>query len=169
MRKGVYIIILLLLMMGCSLNDEQETLKSEIKNSFPESIQVQKIHHIEVVRDGVLVFYSSLNNGLDAGFLRKKSSKWKWVMGAGTVRFGEEFNWIISNDKEIPLSYVYGFINNPDIEKLTIESTEEKKKVAKIVTLQNGQRVWFAFYEYGIDGRFDYVGLGENGEIVKEY
>lgn len=167
----VFLLIILpfVILTGCSYETTTKTFWDEIVSVIPGSIQLDKIYHLEIVKDEVLVFYKS-NNGIDAGFVQKNSNEWEWIMGGGSVSPEEEFDWVVTNDENIPLTYIYGVVNNPDIEKVVSKKPNgEKEKIAKIVTVGDEGRIWFTFYEEPVNAPIDFIGLnGDGNQVIKD-
>jgi hypothetical protein len=167
MRGIIVFLLSILVLFGCS----QENIKGNITinlNKAMEEANVQhgKIYHIEIVKDGVLIFYKN-QEYLNAGFIRKTPEKWKWVTGGGSVELQpkEDISWIASNYDEVPLNFFYGVISNPDIKQVkTSKPDGTLEETAKIVKTKEDLELWFTLYDEPVKAPFNVIGFSNNGE-----
>lgn len=160
------------LLIGCSNNSENEqSIKEKVIESISRTnIRHEEIYHFEIVKDGVVVFYK-YQNDLNAGFIRNTSDCWKWVFGGGSASIEPEdgLSWCVINDEHTPLYYSYGIIRNPDIEQVRTEFNNGNEQKTKIITIDDGVKIWFNIYNNPIDSPFNVIGLSKDGKILYQY
>lgn len=149
-----------LLLFGCSTTTDKIIIE-EIKQAMNE-ISYDNILHIEIVRNGVLVFYKD-GETLNTSFIRKQTDdKWKFVStgAAADIKPDKDVSLGVTVNPSISLFYSYGVILNPEIVKvIAVADNWETERTAKIVTTVSGERIWFSFFEQPIEPIFDVIGL----------
>lgn len=126
------------LLSSCDNNNEV-TIKQQLLNEMKDNEKdVDEIIHLEVVEDGILVFYT-LDNKLYDGFLKLKNAKWEWSFGGGSLplQTKNDFNWLFSNLDDF---YVrYGVITDSNIKRIKDKDNND----AKIIQSEDGLRIYF--------------------------
>ncbi|WP_138420855.1 hypothetical protein [Aquibacillus sediminis] len=169
---------ILFILTSCSSNTVQnqeisimEELKQEISS---QDITIDKIYHVEIISDGVLVLYKKMNkNMVREAFLRQKDNEWEWEMGYGEIAINpdtENFLWHGTNDEDTQVFKITGVTSNPDIEKIITQKPDgTRKKTAKIINTGEGFKIWNVFYENPINAPVDFTAYdGDGKEILKQ-
>ena len=169
--KRAYVIFLLcfLLLIGCSHDKSSPvSIESNLEQAMKESkIVFKNICHMEVVSDGILVFYEN-QNYLKAVFLRDTFSGWKLVLQGEAVSLNPEKGVSQEVSENIFIPFSYGVITNKDITQIfTTTLNGDNTKSAKIVTTEDGLRIWFVINQ-SIEQHQPVVFIGKsvNGEII---
>jgi hypothetical protein len=89
-------------------------------------------------------------------------------MGVGGAPLEEPFAWVGTNDMDIPLSYFFGVLNYPEVEKVILRKPNGVQ-TAKIISLEEGLRIWFAFLDNPFNQKYPFVGLDHNGKEIFNY
>lgn len=157
-----------LFLNGCS-ETEQKIIVDDLKHAMNQAkIQYDEILHIEVIKDGVQVFYVNQSD-LNAGFIRNTSDGWKWIIGEGSVSLQayEGLSWLASNNNNNPSYYIFGVISNSDITQVKTKKPDgTQEETAKIVVTKEGIRLWFIHYDQPVNAPMDVIGLSKDGEIL---
>ncbi|TFB12754.1 hypothetical protein E3U55_17080 [Filobacillus milosensis] len=169
---------ILLILSSCSSNTVQnqklsimEELKQEINS---QNITIDKIYHVEIISDGVLVLYKKMNeNMLSEAFLRQKDNEWEWGMGYGEITIKsdtDDFLWHGTNDEDTQVFKITGITTNPDIEKIITQKPDgTREKTAKIINTGEGFKIWNVFYEKPINAPVEFTAYdGQGKEILKK-
>lgn len=107
MRGIIVFLLSILVLFGCSQQNIQGNITNDLNKAMEEAnVQHEKIYHIEIVNDGVLIFYKN-QEYLNAGFIRKTPENWKWVTGDGSVELHpkKDISWTAANYDEVPLNF----------------------------------------------------------------
>ncbi|MFJ7973674.1 hypothetical protein [Psychrobacillus sp. NPDC096389] len=133
------IIVCLLLLSSCNSNVENNTIEEQLLEEMKEAhMEVEEIIHLEVVNDGMLVFYTKDNNLYD-GFIKLKGAKWKWHLGGGALPLQTEdgINWSFTNFDDFFVRY--GVITDNNIKQVK----DGESEYAKIIQTKDGLRIYF--------------------------
>lgn len=147
-----------------------EELKQEISS---QNIIVDKIYHVEIINDGVLVFYKKMNkNMISEVFLRQKENGWEWGMGYGEMSIKpdkDEFEWHGPNDVERQIFRITGVTSNLEIEKIITQRKDgSRRKAAKIINTGEGSKLWNVFYEKPFNAPVEFIAYdGDGNEILR--
>lgn len=138
--------VMLIMLSGCA-NNKNLSLTEKIEGAFPDDLMHEEIYHIEVINNGVLVFYKS-RDGLGAVFLKQQSNTWEYVTSSGYVSLNPENGLAaaFSNLETVSIYMSYGIITDPAIIEVISTSGDSTSK-AKIVQTSGGVRIWFHTYE----------------------
>ncbi|MBD3922348.1 hypothetical protein H8B09_26570 [Paenibacillus sp. PR3] len=172
--RGIHMILVCVLLSSvlwrCS-SRESRSIPDGIKQIMSDSsIQYDEIMHIEVYHDGFLAFYRN-DSGLNAGFIRNASDGLKWIIGTGGAELDSEIglSWTASNLVEVPIYFIFGVISDPDIAQVKTNKPDATlEKTAKIVTTNDGTRIWFVLFENPVNAPLDVIGLSKDGKILNE-
>ena len=137
-------IISIFLLSSCDNNNENTTIKQQLLDEMKETnMDVEEIIHLEVVKDGILVFYTKDHN-LYNGFIKLKGSKWEWYFGGGSLPLQTDngLNWAGTNFDDFFV--YYGIITDNKIKQV---KDEEIDKLAKIIQNEDGLRIYFIINE----------------------
>ena len=106
-------------------------------------MEVEEIIHLEVVKDGILIFYTK-DNSLYDGFIKLKGAKWDWHFGGGALplQSDQDLNWSGTNFDDFFV--YYGVITDNKIMQV---KDEESDKFAKIIQSEDGLRIYFLINE----------------------
>lgn len=122
-----------------------ESIEQQLLNEMKDSnIEVDEIIHLEVIKNGILVFYTLNNNELYDGFIKLKDDKWDWYFGGGNLLLQEEngINFAGTNYSDF---YVrYGVITD---NKILQVKDEENNMNAKIIQTEDGIRIYLLLHE----------------------
>lgn len=135
---GLSIISLFLLMSGES-NKKQATIEQQLLDEMKnKNIEVEKIVHLEVVKDGIVVFYAKDQNLYDA-FIQLKGGKWEWYFGSGALPFVADTELIQGGTNFDEFFVHFGIITDDQIKQVKEKETGE---LAKIVQNEEGIRIY---------------------------
>lgn len=132
-------IISIFLLSSCNSNNESTPINQQLLDEMKETnMDVEEIIHLEVVKDGILVFYTKDNNLYD-GFIKLKGAKWEWYFGGGALplQSDEALSWAGTNFDEFFV--YYGVISDNKIKQV---KDEDSDKLAKIVQSEDGLRIY---------------------------
>lgn len=131
--------ISIFLLSSCDRSHENITIEEQLLNEMKDTnIEVEEIIHLEVVNDGILVFYTKDNN-LHDGFIKLKGAKWEWLSGGGSLplQTDDGLNWTFTNFDDFFVRY--GVITNNKIKQIKDEESDN----AKIIQGEDGLRIYF--------------------------
>ncbi|MDN4609240.1 hypothetical protein [Sporosarcina highlanderae] len=125
---------------ACDNNkNETTTIKQQLLDEMKDTnMDVEEIIHLEVIKDGIVVFYTK-DNELNDAFIKLKNAKWEWYFGGGSLPLQAEngFNWSFTNFDQF---YVrYGVISDDKIKRVK----DEENNYPKIIEDENGFRMYF--------------------------
>jgi len=132
-------IISIFLLSSCNSNIENTPIKQQLLGEMKETnMDVEEIIHLEVVKDGILVFYTK-DNSLYDGFIKLKDAKWEWYFGGGSLPLQTDngLNWAGTNFDDFFV--YYGVITD---NKIIQVKEEESDKLAKIIQSEDGLRIY---------------------------
>lgn len=133
-------IICISLLSSCDSNGENTTIEEQLLDEMKvTNMEVDEIIHLEVVNDGMLVFYTKDNNLYD-GFIKLKGAKWKWHLGGGSLPLqtdDDDLNWSFTNFDDFFVRY--GVITDNNIKQVKDEENDN----AKIIQTEDGLRIYF--------------------------
>jgi len=135
--NSIVFIFIIYFITSCSNPNPQ--LITEIKTAMDvANMDYQKLHHIEVTNDGVIVFFEQ-SKGLYQGFIEYKNGKWTCVFGGGSAENIAEtgLSWHITNITERSVHMASGVISDQDIVNVIFNGER-----AKIVS-SDEIRIWF--------------------------
>lgn len=129
------------LLSSCDSNNENTTIKQQLLDEMKDTnMEVEEIIHLEVVKDGILVFYTKDNNLYD-GFFKLKEAKWEWQSGGGSLPLqtddGLSLNWSFTNFDDFFVRY--GVITDNKVKQVK----DEESNTAKIIQREDGLRIYF--------------------------
>ncbi|RED51631.1 hypothetical protein [Cohnella lupini] len=153
-------ILLLFSLVACSSNRTQQV--QDIKNALNKAnINYESIHHIEIIDEGVVVFYLT-TGGLSEGFIERNKDQWKWVFGGGSADVSPQngVSWQITNGTERGIGLASGVITNEKIIEITFNGEPTK------IVSHNGKTIWFTITQSPIS-KFQVKGYtSDNQEIT---
>ncbi|MFC4103451.1 hypothetical protein [Paenibacillus xanthanilyticus] len=170
MRLAVALFFVLLL-SACSAS-EPRMIADEVKSAMEAAkMPVERILHMEPLRDGLHIFYRDEAGRLNAGFVRLSRDDWQWVIGEGSVEWEAEtdkgLSWFAGNNREIPVNYTYGSLYDPRIATVRIRMQDSAiDQMAKIVSAPEGGRLWFAYHETPVNTPIEIYGLAPDGTTI---
>jgi hypothetical protein len=138
-KFGVLIFTVLLSFFLAACSSERTQQVQDIKTAMSNAnITYESILHIEIIDEGVVVYYIT-NGGLNEGFIERKKDGWKWVFGGGSADESSQngVSWQVTNVIERGIGLASGFITNEKIIGITFNG-----EPAKIVST-NGKKIWF--------------------------
>ena len=136
--------IQIFLLSSCDNNNEHTTIEQQLLSEMKDTnMEVDEIIHQEVVKDGILLFYTKDNN-LHHGFIKLKDGKWEWYFGGGSLplQTDRDLSWAGSNLDDFFV--YYGLINDNKIKQVKDGETD---KLAKIIQSEDGLRIYFFINE----------------------
>jgi len=166
-KRMIFILIAIFLLSGCS--DKNYNDSSIQKAVSKTNIEIKSILYKEEVDDGIVLFYETLNQeGLNIGYLRKTTFGLKWVTGGGVAEpiSDEGLSWAWTRIDE-GVSYFYGVVRNPRIEKIHVRDSKGNIEEAKIVKGENDVLIWFI--KRSDDYRGQITGLSKEGQVLYTY
>lgn len=138
-------LVLVLGLTGCnSLEDAVEKAKPLIPKGY-------KLVHIEQVSDNSGIVFYTYNDEISAGIFIKNRFGWDWI-GSGVgklVTFPEGLQWRYADleDKgKTRYSVYYGKVDNKDIERVTVTTTDGKVAEGQVVETE-GLKLWYTFVD----------------------
>ncbi|MET0785622.1 MAG: hypothetical protein ABWY25_02825 [Paenisporosarcina sp.] len=132
-------IIFIFLLNFYDSNNENTTIEQQLLDEMKDTnMDVEEIIHLEVVKDGILVFYTKDNNLYD-GFIKLKDAKWEWYLGGGSLplQTDDGLNWSFTNFDDFFVRY--GVITDNKIKQVK----DEESNTAKIIQSEDGLRIYF--------------------------
>ncbi|ACV64135.1 hypothetical protein Dtox_3411 [Desulfofarcimen acetoxidans DSM 771] len=174
MKKKLFLIGLLCLVIiyVCSQNESNEKrIKEQIFLVMQEeNLKVNKIYHLELIKNGVLFFYEQ-DGGVNAGLVKDVRGGWKCVMAGGRVDLntGNDLHYCALHFSDVSLSLIYGINKDPEIERVVVETSGIKgikqEKQAKIIQTEGGLRIWFNLYSGPLNSQIKVIGHTKSGKI----
>lgn len=168
MRKNKWIKICIIasifLLSSCDNNSDPPTIEQQLLSEMKDTnMEVDEISHLEVVKDGILIFYTKDNN-LHHGFIKLKDAKWEWYFGGGSLPLQTDID-LSSAGTNLDDFYVYyGLINDNKIKQV---KDGENDKLAKIIQTEDGLRIYFFINEL-VEGEIK-NGTYKHHEMVPVY
>jgi hypothetical protein len=147
-------IFVILLMVSCSNN---KNLTTTFMKTHPDN----EIIHIEKFGDEAVSMYIPSNKlGVGAAEYRKTNNEWN-LWRSTTVSWEDKliFSFARQGRKE---EFLYGVINDPEIDKVMIKKENGNVINANIIE-KNGISYWFIIGEYDEE---ELIGLSEDGKEV---
>lgn len=131
--------ISIFLLSSCASYKENPTIEEQLLDVMEDTnIEVEEIIHLEVVNNGILVFYTKDNNLYD-GFIKLKDAKWQWHLEGGSLPLqpDDDLNWSFTNFDDFFVRY--GVIKDNKIKQVK----DEESNNAKIIQSEDGLRIYF--------------------------
>lgn len=140
MKKLIILLILGLLLSGCSRNTEQK-----FTEQFPFSKSTVILYE-QTLEKGDIVLYKD-----ETGFRHAFIPKWKdskyWISSAnGELNPQDGFDWTMINDVNTPLVTFAGIITNDKITDVIVKQKTLEKK-SSVVQTEKEQRIWFTYFD----------------------
>lgn len=137
-------IISIFLLSSCDNNNETTTIKQQLLDEMKETnMDVEEIIHLEVVKDGILVFYTKDHN-LNYGFIKFKDANWEWHFGGGSLPLQTDNGLNFAGTNLDDFFVYYGVITDNKIKQVKDEESDE---LAKIIQSEDGLRIYFFINE----------------------
>ncbi|UCZ51480.1 hypothetical protein LGQ02_11385 [Bacillus shivajii] len=169
MKKHIAIflsILLLSILSACSNNSftESEAIKF-LEDERVEDDFIQEIIYTEAYRGGYLVFFLT-EHGMHMNFIQKKQGEW-YVDRAANADIDSENGISLHESFNVPNSFYYqgGIITDHNIKDVRI--IEPKNNDAKIITAENGMRIWYVFYDEHPGSEYKIQGLNKGEEVIQ--
>ncbi len=147
LKKGMTIkfnilscLALIFLLSSCDSKHKNPTIEQKLLDVMKDTnVQVEEIIHLEVIKDGVLVFYTR-DNSLYNAFIKLKGAQWEWYLGSGTlpIQTDQMLNSAFTNFDDFFIRY--GVITDPKIRRV---KDEESNDYARIIQNEDGLRIYF--------------------------
>lgn len=166
----IFLLCVLVLFGYSSEKSSQKSIETSIKQTIENAgIKFERICHMEVVCDGILVFYKDQYD-LNACFLRNTSIGWKWISGGGGAALNPQkaISLYIPDHNSLPMHYYYGVISYSSIRPQVISKTIKNEYItrpAKIITTEDGLRIWFVIYHSEHELPIEVIGKNPMGDI----
>lgn len=136
--------IQIFLLSSCDNNNEHTTIEQQLLSEMKDTnMDIDEIIHLEVVKGGILLFYTKDNN-LHHGFIKLKDGKWEWDFGGGSLplQTDRDLSWAGSSLDDFFV--YYGIINDNKIKQVKDGETD---KLAKVIQSEDGLRIYFFINE----------------------
>ena len=157
----IYLLVLLVSLLTLLFTYYNSNYIASIEDAINKAnISYDSILHT-VEKNGYSIVFLGDGDGLSAGLLKKGFLGYKWIYGAGSKQFNENFiltrmfaNLPTKNqgdDHEL-VSLTFGVINDNEIKDLKVMYRDKEMKKATIIETENG-RIWFCFSDepFGYD------------------
>lgn len=155
--------LLLPSLTGCQ--SENISIEQLIESALKDAkINYSEIKHVELEDEGYVVFYIT-NDSLNQGIIKLDDGMLKWLQGSGAGGASlnpSKISYTLVEKNPQLRGRIFGLIGDPKIFSLQIGSY-----IPKIITLGDGMRIWYHFFDNGIDDNI-IKGYSFEGDLVFE-